>query len=263
MQMSTWRMPRMHIKLARNRRDCAYQRTKSRDLPHTHFHQPAYPLQATSNLTMYPTRTAPRPRETVSLPPNHPFATNFKPFDCHANSSTSSLQTPGCHAGIYPSSRSSPTTKPTGSVAKPLSPSRTSTPRRAVDDFGCFFQPHGAYSKSTKSTFESISPAYTALPVELSLFDPRPRQTLLQDVEFILGKKLRFPFMDKYTPSDKKEKKLKSMSEKENKKGRRLTEEREYDEDWSLWEGMDLVAGKVVVISSDKEKRYREERNWI
>lgn len=85
----------------------------------------------------------------------------------------------------------------------------------------------------------------------------------MQDVEFILGKKLRFPFIDQYTSSDKKEKKLKIKSEKENKKGRRLTKEREYDEDWSLWEGMDLVADKVVVISSEKEKRYREERNWI
>lgn len=255
----------MHIKLARNRGDCAYQRTKSRDLPHTHSHQPAYPLQAASNLlTMYPTRSAPRPpRETTSLPPNHPFATNFKPFDCHANGSTSSLQSPRYHAGTYSSSRSSPPTNPTGSVAKPLSPPRSSTPRRAVDDFGCFSQPHSTYSKSTKSTFESIPPAYTTLPVELSLFDPRPRQTLLQDVEFILGKKLHFPFMDKYTSSDKKEKKLKSKSEKENKKGRRLTKEKEYDEDWSLWEGMDLVADEVVVISSEKEKRYRAERNWI
>lgn len=257
-------MLRRHIKLARNRRDCAYQRTKSRDLSHTHSHQPAYPPQATSNLTMYPTRSAPRPpRETVSLPPNHPFTTNFKLFDCHANSSTSSLQTPSYNAGTYSSSRSSPPTNPTASLAKPLSPSRTSTPRRAVDDFGCFSQPHGAYSKSTKSSLESISPAYTTLPVELSLFDPRPRQTLLQDVEFILGKKFHFPFMDKYTSSDKKVKKLKSKSEKENKKSRRLTKEREYDEDWSLWEGMDLVADKVIVISSDKEKRYREERNWI
>lgn len=213
---------------------------------------------------MYPTRSAPRPpRESASLPPNHPFATDFKPFDYHANSSTLSLQSPSYHAGTYSSSRSSPATKPTASLAKPFSPSRTSTPRRAVDDFGCFSQSHSAYSKFTKSTFESVPPAYTTLPVELSLFDSRPRQTLLQDVEFILGKKLRFPFIDKYTSSDKKEKKLKIKSEKENKKGRRLTKEREYDEDWSLWEGMDLVADKVVVISSEKEKRYREERNWI
>lgn len=213
---------------------------------------------------MYPTRSAPRPpRETVSLPPNNPFATNFKPFGCHANSSTSSLQTPSYHAGTYSSLRSSPSTNPTASLAKPHSPSRSFTPRRPVDDFGCFSQPHGAYSKSTKSSFESISPAYTTLPVELSLFDPRPRQTFWQDIEFILGKRLHFTFMDKYTSSDKKQKKLKSKSEKENKNGRRLTMEREYDEDWSLWEGMDLVAGKVVVISSGKEKRYREERNWI
>lgn len=111
---------------------------------------------------MYPTRTAPRPRETVSLPPNHPFATNFKPFDCHANSSTSSLQTPGCHAGIYPSSRSSPTTKPTGSVAKPLSPSRTSTPRRAVDDFGCFFN-HMVHTQSLPNLLLRASHLHTPL----------------------------------------------------------------------------------------------------
>lgn len=253
---------------ARERRGgWAYQ--PKRDLPHTHTHLPTYQQQATSNhhtFAMYPTRSAPRPpRETASLPPNHPFATNFKPFDYHASSSASSLQSSSYHhARANSSSRSRTPTSHTASLAKPLSPSRISTPCRAVDDFGCFYQPRDAYSRSTKSSAESIPPAYTSLPVELSLFDPRPRQTLLQDVEFILGKKLRFPFMDKYTSSDK-EKKVKSKGEKDKKKCRKLTKEKKYDEDWSLWEGMDLAADEVVVIRSEKGKTYKgvREGNWI
>lgn len=70
--------------------------------------------------------------------------------------------------------------------------------------------------------------------------------------------------MDKYTSSDK-EKKVKSKDEKDKKKCRKLTKEKEYDEDWSLWDGMDLAADEVVVIRSEKRKTYRgvREGNWI
>lgn len=212
-------MKRRHIRLVGDGGDG--HTTKNRSSTHIPSYLPVASTEHSPH-TMYPTRSAPRPpRETASLPPNHPFATSLKPFGYHANSSTSSLHSSSYHrAGTYPSSRSRAPTSHAASLARPPPPSRIPPPCRAIDDFGCFSQPHGAYPRSTKPTTESIPRTYTTLPVELSLFDPRPRQTLLQDVEFILGKKLRFPFMEKCTSSDKK---AKSKGEK-GKKGRGVRE---------------------------------------
>jgi hypothetical protein len=42
--------------------------------------------------------------------------------------------------------------------------------------------------------------------VDLAIFDRKPRQTLLSDIEFIAGKRLTFPFIDKLIKSKAEQK---------------------------------------------------------
>ncbi|WVQ71395.1 hypothetical protein IAR50_000929 [Cryptococcus sp. DSM 104548] len=225
------------------------------------------------------TRSAPTPprpslrerRET--LPANHPFASPFNPFEYHTtyNYSTSSLSssaytpTPTTHSS--PSSSRRAPQSPTASLAQPLSPARSTYPasattsgRRRVDEF-C-----RGRSLTESAPAPAPSPVYATLPTELSLFDARPRQTLLRDVEYILGKKMHFPFLARYTSSSsspKQEKKAKREGEKEKKTRRRLTKERSYGEDWAVWAGMDSFMDSQVAVVKDKKKRGVREGNWI
>ena len=48
-------------------------------------------------------------------------------------------------------------------------------------------------------------PAYSALPDGLGFLDRRPRDNLLGDIEFVLGRKLTFPFLDKLQKRKKRE----------------------------------------------------------
>ncbi|TYJ52552.1 hypothetical protein B9479_006841 [Cryptococcus floricola] len=229
---------------------------------------------------MYPTRSAPTPDRRETLPANHPFATPFNPFsyhtpyhyNCSASSLSSSAYTPSASTPVSTPSRRAPQS-PTASLAQPLSPARSTYPlsisttsgRRRVDEFG--------RGRSMTNPTPAPAPVYATLPTELSLFNARPRQTLLQDVEYILGKKMHFPFLARYSSSSsssssssaaKKEKKAKKEAEKEKKTRRRLTKERGYDEDWAMWAGMDgFMDSQVVVVEEKKSKRGVREGNWI
>ncbi|ODO12106.1 hypothetical protein I350_00892 [Cryptococcus amylolentus CBS 6273] len=231
---------------------------------------------------MYPTRSAPTPpqadrgdrRET--LPANHPFANPFPyhtpyHYNCSTSSLSSSAYTPSASTPVSTPSRRAPQS-PTASLAQPLSPARSTYPpfisttseRRRMDEFG--------RGRSMTNPAPPPAPVYATLPTELSFFDARPRQTLLQDVECILGKKMHFPFLARYSSSSsssssaKNEKKAKKEAEKEKKTRRRLTKERAYDEDWAMWAGMDgfMDSQAVVrVVEEKKSKRGVREGDWI
>ncbi|WRT66976.1 uncharacterized protein IL334_003941 [Kwoniella shivajii] len=166
---------------------------------------------------MYPTRKAPNPPASYSmeidnkLPPNHPFATYYIP--------------PSHHQTL----RSSKTDR---TISRPMRyDQRQST--------------HPSYSRSSStspSTPNRINP-YAPLPTELSLFDPKSRQTLLSDVEYILGKKLHFPFINSFTKDRKK--KEKKMS--------KLIKGKEEKEGW-VW----LPENNVVIIDKQRGRGVRE-----
>ncbi|WVW83273.1 hypothetical protein I302_105292 [Kwoniella bestiolae CBS 10118] len=234
---------------------------------------------------MYPTRKAPSPPSfghgEESLPPNHPFATYYIPPPpsysqrvLHHSESEQSLR-----SSRYSSSPSSPNSgstrsyktqrSPTSSLAQPLSPS--SSGRHPVlghfapqplnrtiskpTNYG-YGAPHPAYSRSSPP---SPSPSYgnSGVPTELTLFDSKPKQTLLGDVEYIIGRKLHFPFLTSLTTKkDKKDK-----AEKEKRKMRRLTKEQYTQEGWE-WEGSlqnyDLLPRDVVVFEKRRGRGVRE-----
>ncbi|OCF35365.1 hypothetical protein I316_02915 [Kwoniella heveanensis BCC8398] len=82
------------------------------------------------------------------------------------------------------------------------------------------------------------SPAASAyLPTELTLFDHRPKQNLLADVEYIIGKKVSFPFLNAFTKQPKSNsnsaEKTKAKKDKKKKKGT-LVKERVVEEGWEF-----------------------------
>ena len=130
---------------------------------------------------MYPSRPAPSPPKGASLPPHHPFSTYYIP-PRHAGRSFSSFT-----ASSAPSSPSSPTSA--GSAAGSRE-SQSST---------LTFTAAASRIRTDSRAATARTPTY--LPTELALFDPRPRQTLLDDLEFIAGKRLKFPFINKLIKS--------------------------------------------------------------
>ncbi|WVQ77962.1 hypothetical protein IAT38_000043 [Cryptococcus sp. DSM 104549] len=253
---------------------------------------------------MYPTRPAPIPPLDEALPPNHPFASYITPprphYLRHSSSSTSVASSapsfysgPSAYSPCSPSPSRRTVQSPTASLAKPLSPGRISHPlghtfpRHAGSMPSSPHHSHNTHPHSARSA--PPTPTYASLPAELALFDPRPRQTLLQDVEYILGKKLHFPFLARYSSRTRtssggsasssstrggEKAGKKSKKEKEKKRGRRLTKEKAYDEDWALWEGMDqLVPDEVVIVRSERGQwgemgrgqvhRGVREGNWV
>ncbi|ODN73544.1 hypothetical protein L202_08043 [Cryptococcus amylolentus CBS 6039] len=232
---------------------------------------------------MYPTRSAPTPPRAdrgelrEALPAGHPFANPF-PYDtpnhysCSTSSLSSSAYTRSASSPVSTPSRRAPQS-PTARLAQPLSPARSASPpsvsttsgRRRVDEFG--------RGRSMTNPAPPPAPVYATLPTELSLFEARPRQTLLQDVENILGKRMHFPFLARYSSSSctssssssaKKEKKAKKEAGKEKRTRRRLTKERPYDDNWAIWAGMDqFMDSQVVVAEEQKSRRGVRGGNWI
>jgi hypothetical protein len=103
---------------------------------------------------------------SCTLSPTHPFANHYTPSqsDCSPiNISTSPPSPTSSHRGS------------TKSLPLPVSP------------------------RSAHNHLHGHAKAPIALPADLSLFDPKPRQTLLNDLEFIAGKRLTFPLIDKMT----------------------------------------------------------------
>lgn len=182
---------------------------------------------------MYPTRPAPSTPKNASLPPNHPFATYYIP-PYHTNSSSTTLSTSA------PSSPSSLRRKrsPTASLAAPLSP------RPNVSPIGT-----RPYTTPYPSSL-THKPSSSLLPTDLAMFDHKSKQTLLGDIETIIGRRLTFPFIEKFT------KKSKSTGEK--RASRTLKKERDHSwEEQYAWEGVQLLDEKKVSRSGVKEG------NWI
>jgi len=108
-----------------------------------------------------------------------------------------------------------------------------------------------SYPSAIPSSPSPRSPTYSHLPAELSLFDHRPRQTLLADIEFIIGKKLHFPMLS----PKKKEKK-----EKVQQAGGKLRKEKRISDDDVFWSG---VRREDVVVIEKKKGRGVREGNWV
>ena len=96
------------------------------------------------------------------------------------------------------------------------------------------------------------SPRY--LPAELALFDHKPRQTLLADIELIIGKKLHFPMLS----PKKKEKKEKAQVEA--REGGKLRKKRRISDDDMFWSG---VRREDVIVIEKKKGRGVREGNWV
>ena len=160
---------------------------------------------------MIPHRSTPSP--PAKLPPNHPFASYYIP-----------PPTPGSPATIVSTTSYStvPTSPSTSShSARSYSPMASSaTPHIPSTPLGL---PHHGSSTSGR-------PAYTNLPAELGLFDNRPRQTLLSDIELIVGKKFHFPlfsrraFRERDTEGEKNQKRVRSRDDGSNGRVKNLGE---------------------------------------
>ncbi|KAK4689948.1 hypothetical protein P7C73_g155, partial [Tremellales sp. Uapishka_1] len=168
------------------------------------------------------------------LPPSHPFS---RPF--HASESNTSLPLghpihnptytsyptySSASSKSYSSPPSSFTKSPTASLAAPLSP----RPKAR------------SYSQPPPPPVDCLSPEkHYSLPT-LAILDNKPKQTLLIDLEFIIGKKLHFPFLAKRTSEKKKVRKSKIIKE----------------EDLG-WDGI------ILVEKSSRRGRGVREGNWV
>ncbi|WWD15772.1 hypothetical protein CI109_100195 [Kwoniella shandongensis] len=217
---------------------------------------------------MYPSRPAPSPPRTHTLPPNHPFSTHVASNQYTSfNASMDSFQT----TRTAPSPPSTPSSyrrarSPTANLAKPLSPTRVA---HNLGHHSIYQSPKSYRSDRAEPTSPTPTPLIP-LPIELTLFDPRPRQTLLRDVEYILGKKLHFPFIRRVASNTDDDKKTKKTKDHKEKRGRRLRKEKEYDlDDWASWDVLDeMIVRDDVILSeqgSAKGRQYKGVKggNWI
>ncbi|KAK8869954.1 hypothetical protein IAR55_000523 [Kwoniella newhampshirensis] len=231
---------------------------------------------------MYPTRPAPSPPRTNSLPANHPFATSIPSYryttsNASVGSFQSSIRTPITSSPFTPASshRQRGRPSPTVNLAKPLTPSRRGLDGQTILNLGhpqeinfSRYDPDRAPSSPiTTSPTSPTSFLFSPLPTELSIFDPRPRQTLLKDIEVIVGKKLHFPFMERIANKrgSKKETTTTIIMKKENRwrGSRRMTNRKGYDEDWDIFTPDD--AAMIQKGSKDEKRKYRgvREGNWV
>jgi hypothetical protein len=190
-----------------------------------------------------PSRPAPPPPSYTSSQSSHgngPF-TPYAPHHHHGYSSTSldSAST------LYTEQPSTPSTSSTHAARSPLNTllSSPTRPRHA--------HPIRSISYPSATTQSPQSPRY--LPAELSLFQHKPRSTLLADIELIIGKKLHFPMIS----PKKKEKKEKAQTEAQSGK---LRKERRISDDDLFWSG--VKREDVVVIEKRKGRGVRE-GNWV
>ncbi|WVR05043.1 hypothetical protein IAU60_002055 [Kwoniella sp. DSM 27419] len=116
--------------------------------------------------------------------------------------------------------------------------------------------PHPAYSRS----YESSSGRTTAtLPAEMTLFDSRPKQTLLADMEYILGHKITFPFIESLRQS------IKRRTVDQGHKGKKLVKERRVEDGWEVWQGVEVVVVEKqgeAPVPLNKGRGVRE-CNWV
>ncbi len=195
---------------------------------------------------MYPSGPAPSPPSKI--PAGHPFATYYIPSTGTTSPSISSKTVPPSPSTSSTSSRQTTST---------ASASRDSDIGRRV---------------LYPTTEPACRPAYSTLPTDLSLLDHQPRQTLLVDLEYIIGKKLHFPLLTRKASASSQ---LKSKDKANNKEAtakeirgsggsttssRRLRKQREHswEEDFA-WDGVRLVDDK----NGERKGRGVREGNWV
>ncbi|WWC85337.1 uncharacterized protein L201_000200 [Kwoniella dendrophila CBS 6074] len=231
--------------------------------------------------------------DQLSLSPDHPFATYYIPpppvhngeyqnrqlkhYTSESSFNSNSIRTPSS-SRYYESISSSSTRSPTSSLSQPLSPRSTSSPRNYSGSLGHFatqqlnnsrpiYQEPGsrfdydnnryaqnpAYSRSTCTSRSSSSILNDNIPIELTLFNSKPKQNLLGDIEYIIGKKLSFPFLESLVTSRK--------DKKEKEQIKRLTKERyNNNENWD-WECLnDLLPYDSIIISSNEKQQQQQQQ---
>lgn len=215
----------------------------------------------------YPSRPAPSPpiyQSYQELPADHPFLNPYTPshpirrsISTWSLDSEYSVHTTESPSPTRPLRISRPyTTSPASSTyssslsRSDRSPSSLSTPTRS----------------STKPTYTPTSPSFIPLPKDLAILDSRPRRNLLADIEYITGKKLHFPFLQKRQSSQEKvvaekEKQQKVTSVRSEKstpsrltKIRRMSEEEE-----CLFE----ITGMRQMREGRSKGRGVREGNWV
>ena len=232
----------------------------------------------TQTYAFVPSRPAPSPPRTAILPHNHPFATYYVPphltlfpannpppsdarYKRHQSapvvptsdhdSSAKSYCSPASayrhtakrlpHMGSASSITSS---SGISRLAQPLSPRpqlyHTSTGYTTLPDHST------SHHQSPSSPFD--------LPAELAIFDPRPRQNLLADLETIFGKKIHFPLLSKLSKRVEKSQSEAKSQKAGNGRKRVLRKERErnWEEDF-IW--------REVNDETDRQSLYRGK--WI
>ena len=106
-----------------------------------------------------------------------------------------------------------------------------------------------------------------ALPADLTLFDPRPRQNMLGDLEIIFGKELKFPFLEKFTQRKSRKVSDKSqsiISTSVKERSRHLSAEkqsRKLKKHNDLRDG-DMVFEQTALLGREKGRGVKE-GNWI
>ncbi|ORX39696.1 hypothetical protein BD324DRAFT_614650 [Kockovaella imperatae] len=139
-----------------------------------------------------PSRPAPSPPyavKTPNLPPNHPFATHYVPTH------RSSVEVSPRHRSLPATfSSSSSDSSSWGSFRSNTSTPIESAARSSTSRLAQPLSPHSRFYHSERPINEPAPQAPSSpftLPAELSLFDPKPRENLVSDLETIFGTNLR------------------------------------------------------------------------
>jgi hypothetical protein len=215
-----------------------------------YFHSNPLPIMSSpthQRSQFTPSRSAPPPPTYATSQRSHsngpfiPYALHYHQGHSHSTTSLDSAST------LFSSERTPSTPSASSHAARSPLNTPLSSPTRPKNIQGRSI----SYPSAIPSSPSPKSPKYSHLPAELSLFDHRPRQTLLADIEFIIGKKLHFPMLS----SKKKEKK-----EKAQQAGAKLKKEKRISDDDVFWSG---VRREDVVVIEKKKGRGVREGNWI
>ncbi|GFZ46315.1 hypothetical protein JCM24511_04562 [Saitozyma sp. JCM 24511] len=244
----------------------------------------------TSYSSYSPSRPAPpRPNVASYIPAGHPFSMFINPNDS-TSSLASSIHTVAHSTGIrsapaspssaysyaststacstacsIPPRKASHVQSPTSNLAQPLSPRPRPRPNH-LGHSGYISRPIPQNSTTLLHTTPGSthskrrpSPPYSTLPSELSILDHRTHHNLLDDIECVVGKKLRFPLLKRFQKgSNASALKPEVKAPKERDAGRRklVKEKRGSWEEELGWEveAVDVVASKG---------RGVREGNWL
>ena len=203
------------------------------------------PSTPTKRNEFTPSRPAPSPPSYTTSQPSQ--IGPFTPYAPHLYQGYSSTSLDSAST-LYPDP-SSPSTLSRQAGRSPLNTllSSPTRPRHA--------QPIRSISNPSVISYPSNtnqSPRY--LPAELALFDHKPRQTLLADIELIIGKKLHFPMLSP------KRKEKKEQAHIEAREVGKLRKEKRISDDDVFWSG---VRREDVIVIEKKKGRGVREGNWV